>query len=612
MSRIKSSLFLRAAFVFGCLVFPVGVFSQTKPEKKPDTGGEAQDVIKFDTSLVQTDVMVFDKNGRPVTGLKPEQFQLKINNQPREVSFFEAVKSGAVTTQREELKTDQPNAGTAPKPDAPKPAVPKSDAQRRAIIFFVDDLHLAPDSLSRTRKALFEFIDRGIGDNDLVAITSPSGQIGFLQQLTANKEALRSAVTRLNYRTNTRTDMEKPPMSEYIALKIREGDEQALNYYTQEIQKQNCMKGAKGDEPAICSVTPQGARQMAKTRANQIAVESAPSTADTLRLLEGLMRTAAQLPGRKLVFVISDGFYLNDFKTGSLDRIKRVTDAAGRAGVVIYTLDARGIVSDSIDVTNDKPIDSKGMLIGAGIGEISASQDGLNALAKDTGGQALRNTNLPMHQWVEKVLDDTSNYYLLAWKPDNDEQKRGKFKNIEVSVIGRPDLKVRVRTSYFKSAALPLLTTKKKPDKDPAKARDDDMRLVIDAPVSQREIPTEVDLRFVQMPGFGTRVVATISVDESTLTFEVVNGKPAADVDIGGILYDDKGKPIDSFVGRLRIFPRNSNPLIAAGSATKPKRSIYRFSSLVPGGLYQVRIGIRDLKSSRIGSAMDWIKVPKI
>jgi hypothetical protein len=217
-----------------------------------------------------------------------------------------------------------------------------------------------------------------------------------------------------------------------------------------------------------------------------------------------------------------------------------------------------------------------------------------------------------MHQWVEKVLDDTSNYYLLAWKPDNDEQKRGKFKNIEVSVIGRPDLKVRVRTSYFKSAALPLLTTKKKPDKDPAKARDDDMRLVIDAPVSQREIPTEVDLRFVQMPGFGTRVVATISVDESTLTFEVVNGKPAADVDIGGILYDDKGKPIDSFVGRLRIFPRNSNPLIAAGSATKPKRSIYRFSSLVPGGLYQVRIGIRDLKSSRIGSAMDWIKVPKI
>ena len=598
MSSVKSFVLTTATFLLSCLfLFAAIVFSQTKPEQKPEPAGEAQDVIKFETSLVQTDVMVFDKAGRPVTDLRPEQFQLKINNTPREISFFEAVRSGGFSSQSDT------NAG---QPNAAQPGAPKSDAQRRAIIFFVDDLHLAPDSLARTRKALFEYIDRGIADTDLVAITSPSGQVGFLQQFTANKDALRSAVARLNYRTNTKLDMDKPPMSEYIAMKIREGDEQALIYYIQEIQKQNCIRTRGG---VICSVTPQGARQMAKNRANEIVVEAAPTAADTLRLLEGLMRTAAQLPGRKLVFVISDGFYLTDTKTGSIDKIKRVTDAAGRAGVVIYTLDARGIVSDSIDIVNNKPIDSKGMLVGASMGEISASQDGLNALAADTGGQALLNTNLPMHQWVQKVLDETSNYYLLAWKPDNEEQKRGKFKHIDVSIVGRPDLKVRLRTSYFKSAALPLLTTKKKSDKDPAKARDDDMRIVIDTPVSQREIPTEVDLRFVQMPGFGTRVVATISIDDAALTFEPTDGKSSADVDIGGILYDDKGKPIDSFVGRLRIFPKSS---IAAGSGTREKRSIYRFSTLVPGGLYQVRVGIRDLKSSRLGSAMDWIKVPKI
>ena len=598
MSTVKSFVLTTATFLLSCLfLFAAIVFSQTKPEQKPEPAGEAQDVIKFETSLVQTDVMVFDKAGRPVTDLRPEQFQLKINNTPREISFFEAVRSGGFSGQSDT------NAG---QPNAAQPGAPKSDAQRRAIIFFIDDLHLAPDSLARTRKALLEYIDRGIADTDLVAITSPSGQVGFLQQFTANKDALRSAVARLNYRTNTKLDMDKPPMSEYIAMKIREGDEQALIYYIQEIQKQNCIRTRGG---VICSVTPQGARQMAKNRANEIVVEAAPTAADTLRLLEGLMRTAAQLPGRKLVFVISDGFYLTDTKTGSIDKIKRVTDAAGRAGVVIYTLDARGIVSDSIDIVNNKPIDSKGMLVGASMGEISASQDGLNALAADTGGQALLNTNLPMHQWVQKVLDETSNYYLLAWKPDNEEQKRGKFKHIDVSIVGRPDLKVRLRTSYFKSAALPLLTTKKKSDKDPAKARDDDMRIVIDTPVSQREIPTEVDLRFVQMPGFGTRVVATISIDDAALTFEPTEGKSSADVDIGGILYDDKGKPIDSFVGRLRIFPKS---LTAAGSGKREKRSIYRFSTLVPGGLYQVRVGIRDLKSSRLGSAMDWIKVPKI
>jgi VWFA-related protein len=585
MSSVKPSLIFSAVSL---LLFCTIISAQTKPEQKPEPPGEAQDVIKFETSLVQTDVMVFDKNGRFVDGLKPEMFQLKINNAPREISFFEKVTSGLNNSAQPAVAVE-PNSIDAR----------KREAQRRAVIFYVDDLHLAPDSLVRTRQALLDFIDHRISDNDLVAITSPSGQIGFLQQLTSSKDALRSAVARLNYRANPKLDMDKPPMSEYLALKIREGDEQAITYFIQEVQKQNCYRTRAG---LICSVSPQSARQLVKNRANEIAVESAPATDDTLRLLEGLMRTAAQLPGRKLVFVISDGFFLNDKKTGSLDRIKKVTDAAGRAGVVIYTLDARGIVGDSIDI--NRPMDDKGLLTVAGIGELAASQDGLNALAKDTGGQALRNTNLPMHEWVEKVMDETSNYYLLAWKPDNDEQKRGKFKNIEITIPSRPDLKVRVRGSYFKSAALPLLTTKKKKDKDPLKARDDDMRLVIDAPVSQNEIPTALDLHFNQMPGFGTSVMATISIDDSALTFDLTDGKLAADVDIGGIFYDEKGKPINSFVGRLRIFPKEGAP--------KQKRSIYQFSTLVPGGLYQVRIGIRDLKSSRAGSAIDWITVPKI
>jgi VWFA-related protein len=580
-----------ATFLFASvLLFPAVIFSQTKPEQTSD------DVIKFDTSLVQTDVMVFDKNGRFVDGLKPEQFQLRINKTQRDIAFFEAIRSGGSTIKREEVKSNEPN-------EAKPSNTVKTDAQRRSVIFFVDDLHLAPDSLSRARTALLDFIDHRVAENDLVAITSPSGQIGFLQQFTSDKDALRSAVARLNYRGNKQFDMDKPPMSEYLAMRIREGDEQALIYFTQEIQKQSCFRAGGA---MICSVTPQGARQMALTRARQVGIQSAPTTEDTLRLLEGLMRTAAQIPGRKLVFLISDGFFLDDRQTGAIERIKKVTDAAGRAGVIIYTLDARGIVGNSIDLTT--PVDPKALLARAQIGELAASQDGLNALAKDTGGKAFRNTNLPMHEWVEKIMDETSSYYLLAWKPDNDEQKRGKFKNIEVSVIGRPDLTVRVRGSYFKSAALPLLTTKKKSDKDPAKARDDDMRLVIDAPVSQREIPTEVGLRFIQMPGFGTRVVATLSIDDSALTFELIDGKLAADVDVGGIFYDDKGKPIDSFVGRLRIFKQTSQ---AAGAA-RAKRSIYRFSALVPGGLYQVRVGVRDLKSSRLGSAMDWITVPKI
>src|SRR5437667_4242040 len=306
-------------------------------------------------------------------------------------------------------------------------------------------------------------------------------------------------------------------------------------------------------------MSPQAMRVAVRERANEMVTMTTPDTDNTLILLQGLMRTAGELSGRKLVFMISDGFYLNDRKTNARDRIKKITDAAGRAGVIIYTLDARGIISESLDVTNSRPIDTEGLTVSSSIGEITASQDGLNALAQDTGGRAFRNTNAPMSKWVEKVLDETANYYLLAWRPDSEEQKRGKFNHIEASIIGRPDLVVRLRGSYFKTAPLPILTTKKKLDKDPTKAREDDMRLVIDAPVSQRQIPTELELNRVQMPGVGTRVTATLKISREALSFDLNDGKQSADLDVGGIFYDDKGKPVSSFPGRLKIFPLPEN-----------------------------------------------------
>ncbi len=565
------------------------VSAQTKPEKP----GEQVDVVRVNTELVQTDVMVFDKKGQFVDGLKAEQFALKIDNQPQPISFFERVASGSLRGE----KKAQANTGAAL-------ANPSTAARGRTLIFFIDDLHLAPDSLVRTRKALLEFIDHGMTETDQVAITSSSGQIGFLQQFTADKVALRSAVARLNYRTNTKLDMENPPMSEYVAMKIRDGDEQALTYYVQELQKQYCYKAGAS---VICTMSPQAMRVAVRERANEMVTMTTPDTDNTLILLQGLMRTAGELSGRKLVFMISDGFYLNDRKTNARDRIKKITDAAGRAGVVIYTLDARGIVSESLDVTNDRPIDTEGLTISSSIGEITASQDGLNALAGDTGGRAFRNTNAPMVEWVEKVLDETANYYLLAWRPDSEEQKRGKFNHLEVSIIGRPDLTVRMRRAYFKTAPLPILTTKKKPDKDPTKAREDDLRLVIDAPVSQRQIPTDLELRLGQVPGVGTRVTATLQINREVLTYELNDGVRAADLDVGGIFYNDKGKPLTSFVGRLKILPIPENL-----SRSERSRAIYDFHAWLPAGLYQVRVGVRDLKSGRIGSAMQWITIPNL
>jgi len=234
-----------SAMLLWLLVTASATTAQTKPETQQQS--DQDDVIRVNTSLVQTDVMVFDKKGRFVDGLTAEQFALKIDNKPQTVAFFERVTSGSPREERRSQTTADTRAATTPETTTSAPVV-----RGRTVIFFIDDFHLAPASLVRTRKALLEFIDHGMRDNDQVAITSPSGQIGFLQQFTDNKIALRLAVARLNYRTNTKMDMDQPPMSEFIALKIRQGDESTISYYVSEMMKQNCFRPGGGEMICTC------------------------------------------------------------------------------------------------------------------------------------------------------------------------------------------------------------------------------------------------------------------------------------------------------------------------------------------------------------------------
>ena len=80
------------------------------------------------------------------------------------------------------------------------------------------------------------------------------------------------------------------------------------------------------------------------------------------------------------------------------------------------------------------------------MGELGASQDGLNALANDTGGRAFFNSNA-LSAAVTRGLNEASVYYLLAWRPEPNEERNPKQRRLELSVIGRPDLFVRSRNS---------------------------------------------------------------------------------------------------------------------------------------------------------------------
>src|SRR6266550_1437856 len=89
-----------ALILVGVILTAVSIYGQAKPDQPAQD--QAEDVVRVNTSLVQTDVMVFDKKGHFVSGLKPEQFALKIDNKRQAISFFEQVTSRGL---REERKT---------------------------------------------------------------------------------------------------------------------------------------------------------------------------------------------------------------------------------------------------------------------------------------------------------------------------------------------------------------------------------------------------------------------------------------------------------------------------------------------------------------------------
>src|SRR5688572_13197402 len=182
--RVSNLLKQLAIFFTAFCASAISATAQQPQNQNPD-------VIRVNTSLVQTDVMVFDKQGKFIDGLKREQFVLKVDGKPREISFFELVKAGS-SNEEAQLAAARGVASTA--------GTPAPLDRGRLVFFFIDDLHLAEGSMHHARKLLAQFVDREMGQNDQVALISPSGQIGFLQQLTDNKPVLLKAVERLRPR----------------------------------------------------------------------------------------------------------------------------------------------------------------------------------------------------------------------------------------------------------------------------------------------------------------------------------------------------------------------------------------------------------------------------
>jgi VWFA-related protein len=589
------------------LVLPI-LFVATKGQAiaQQPSKPQADEVLRINTDLVQTAITVVDKNGRFVDGLDSAQFELTVDGKPRPVSFFERVTAGNA---REEQLPVQSGANTnATKPA--NPPAPGATVRGRTIVFFIDDMHQSADSMHRTRDMLRHFLVNEMGSRDSVAIASASGQVGFLQQFTNNKEVLSAAIERLSPRQyEVRSyGTGSTQMREFDALSIDSGssnkaNNDVLNFYIREcVVLSNPPKQVAIARAAIAA----SCETQVRNSARAVLMQAGTLTLNMYAALESLMRSSARAPGRKLAFFISDGFLMDDgpHAPDLRAKLESIIDAAQRAGVVVYTIDSRGLINDTGDVRQG----NARLDVGAPLGEVEAHQDAMNGLAADTGGRALRNTNY-FDRWVGKVLDETSNYYLLAWRPQKDEEKTPKFRQVKISVIGRPELSVRAPRGYVEgpppATETSVVATPEKPvENQKVKTPDAEISTALSDYYPSGALPTMLSLTFLNTPSNATVLTSSIQIASRGLNFGT-DGKQPATITLAGVILNDKGKIASSFKNQLNVSPVNTAESDASGV-------IYNQHTPLPPGIYQVRVAARDEKSGHVGSAMQFVVIPDL
>src|SRR5262249_4555019 len=301
----------RAPALVACMLAAATALPQNKSHKPAD-----DQVIRIGTKLVQLDAVVVDKSGKVVKGLTQDDFELYEGGKKQQISFFEFVEAGGAQ------RGPAPGQPAAVPPKEPSPQGPGEREIRRIFAFVIDDLTIRGTDLVFVRQMLTNFVENRMQPTDLVAIIRTVGGRGLLQTFTTDKDLLRRAIAALTISNHPFSAFDNPDAPDAAAF-------------------------------AAASGASSGAAQVDLSGS---AVDITSSQDDTNRALRAFMSlgTASfvidsmrELPGRKAMVLVSGGLPILSSGGGLACDVyyflNHLADHATRAGVVINTLDIRGL-----------------------------------------------------------------------------------------------------------------------------------------------------------------------------------------------------------------------------------------------------------------------------
>jgi len=549
-----------------------GIAQQRESQKEPPPQSD-QDVVRISTNLVQVDPVITDSKGKQVTDLRPEEVQILEDDKPQTITNFSYIALESTETARPASPVTPADKNAPP----PPPVRLRPEQVRRTMALVVDDLGLSFESAYYVRKALKKFLDQQMQSDDLVAIIRTGGGIGALQQFTSDKRQLYAAVEKVKWNPSGRggvsafAPMESNPRGEASG----EGD------------------GTTAGE------------DLDQFREDVFAV-------GTLGALSYIVRGLRELPGRKSIVLISDGFKIfNRSEPQGSDRIltalRGLTDLANRASVVIYTMDPRGLQTLSLtaaDSTTGMSTDQIEQSLRNRRADFFETQNGLDYLARQTGGLAFRNNN-DLNAGIKRVIDDQQGYYLIGYRPDeatfDKVSGRRKFHKLSLKITRPGKFNVRMRNGFYGVT-----------DEETAPGLQTGARQLLSAlasPFGSAGVHVRLTSLFANDAKLGSVMRSMLHVRASDLTFtDEPDGWHQAVFDILAITFGDNGVVVDqiSRTHTMRVKGKTYERVLNAG---------FTYNITVPvkkAGAYQLRTALRDTHSQRVGSSSQFIEVPDV
>jgi hypothetical protein len=342
--------------------------------------------------------------------------------------------------------------------------------------------------------------------------------------------------------------------------------------------------------------------------ARQVAASTAQVTSLTLASLERLVGGLLPLRGRKVVALFSGGFFLGSDRRSSRRDLEVIAHSAARSGVVVYAIDARGLVatpaigdarvSGGYDITSNPGVRER-----IELRALEAARDGLHAIAADTGGLSFFDRN-DLSGSLHRVLEDSAHYYRLGFEPEV-SPRDDRSHRLEVRVRSRAGLRVRTASGYFARVAAPAVGGA------PAAATPEEarrlLRTALDSPYPLRTLPVDLTADFVATD-VGDVLVTSACLDASRLPFAPTgDGHEAAAFELVGVVVDDEGKAVSQFSDRveLSLTPEAKERALRNGLT-------YRKTVAVRPGFLQARVAVRADGNGHLGSASQWVEVPDL